>query len=483
MKIKNITIHNFRSIIHESFSLNDYTVLIGSNNAGKSNIINAIRIFYEDDVKFDENRDFPKLNADGDESWIEIEFELSDEEWMNLKDEYKSEHNKLIVRKYLKSRERCKPNQSNIYAYEKGQLSNNLFYGARNISQAKLGNVVYIPAVSKTEDIMKLSGASPLRKIVDFVIKKVIKNSESYQNIEDTFNEFNIYFKNDVSKDGYSLNNFLRDVNLELQDWGILFDFNIRPIQADDIIKNLIEPFIKDENLNCNMNINLYGSGLQRHLIYTLIKLVTKYKENINKDEKKEFNPELTILLFEEPEAFLHPTQQENLNISLRSISSEKEQQVIITTHSPIFVSKNSEDIPGLVNLKKENNVTKIYQVSIEQLNHIIGDNIGLNKYLNGTIYDEERLKEEESIRYFLWLDSERASSFFANVVLICEGASEKVLIDYLIKNKWEDIRTKKVYVLDAMGKYNIHRYMNLFKNLGIRHSVIVDGDPDKKIK
>ncbi len=30
------------------------------------------------------------------------------------------------------------------------------------------------------------------------------------------------------------------------------------------------------------------------------------------------------------------------------------------------------------------------------------------------------------------------------------------------------------------MGKENIHRYMNLFKELGIKHSVLFDADGDK---
>lgn len=41
----------------------------------------------------------------------------------------------------------------------------------------------------------------------------------------------------------------------------------------------------------------------------------------------------------------------------------------------------------------------------------------------------------KEAIRYSLWLDTERSSLFFADMVLICEGATEKVFIDYLIKS------------------------------------------------
>ncbi len=48
-------------------------MLIWANNAGKSNVITALRIFYEDGIKYNENSDFPKFQADDNESWIEIE--------------------------------------------------------------------------------------------------------------------------------------------------------------------------------------------------------------------------------------------------------------------------------------------------------------------------------------------------------------------------------------------------------------------------
>ena len=62
----------------------------------------ALRIFYEDSIKFDEKRDFPKFETDDNESWIEIEFQLTKEEFRQLKDEYKSPGNTLKVRKYFK---------------------------------------------------------------------------------------------------------------------------------------------------------------------------------------------------------------------------------------------------------------------------------------------------------------------------------------------------------------------------------------------
>lgn len=502
MKIKSITIHNFRSIKEAKFNPYDYTVLVGANNAGKSNVLTALRIFYEDGIKFNDNSDFPKFKTEDNESWIEIEYLLSDKEFSNLRDEYRNPSNILKVRKYLKSEDknRVKANQSNIYGYENGILSENLFYGAKNISQAKLGSLIYIPEVTKTDETLKLSGPSPLRNIISFVMKKVVKTSESFGSLNKAFEEFNSKFKEEASKDGFSLSKLRKEINDSLKEWEVEFNLNINPVRPEDIIKNLISHYAIDKNLDKEIDVKYLGQGLQRHLIYTLLKLSSQYTEK-KTYEKKEFSPELTLILFEEPEAFLHPGQQEFLNTSLKSLSSEEGQQIIVATHSPIFVSKNIEDITALIKLKRDNGITQVFQVSERTRKIIIEQNNELAQVLRSKLDDssvdqptknrirsimgdteDDTRMEEEAIRYLLWLDSERCSSFFADIVLICEGATEKTFIDYLIKNEWSDLREKRIYILDAMGKFNIHRYMNLFKELGIYHSVLADKDENKNV-
>ena len=71
------------------------------------------------------------------------------------------------------------------------------------------------------------------------------------------------------------------------------------------------------------------------------------------------------------------------------------------------------------------------------------------------------------------------AGMFFAGRVLLVEGPSETALINKLL----DDGKLKLpdgIYVLDCLGKYNIHRFMNLLGNLGISHSVLHDDDENK---
>jgi len=482
MKIKTIKIHNFRSIKEQTFDLIDYSLLVGANDSGKSNIIDAIRVFYND-LKFSEEKDWPKFITNDDESWIEIKFLLSNEEFENLKEEYKQEEAKekfFIVRKYLKHSVKVQSGSSNIYGYEQGRLSENFFYGWKNVAKGKLGDILYIPAVSQVTDYTKLSGPSYLRNILDFICKKIISSSESFNNLNKTFDEFTKNFKQEKTKEGLSLEGFEKDINDDIADRKVKMNFSIRSLDVADITKNLIEPYIKDEVLGDHkLPIESFGEGLQRRLVYTLIKLSTKYKEKKSTKEKKEFFSNFLLILFEEPEAFLHSSQQEILNQSLKELSNEESQQILISTHSVHFVSRNIDNLPSILKLYKQGGETQVYQITESGLRQTLVANKQLKHILGQKIEDKDL--ELEAIRYALWLDPDRCCAFFADFILICEGASEKILIDYLIKNKDIELLDKEIYILNALGKENIHRYMNLFKELGIKHSVLFDGDENKK--
>jgi putative ATP-dependent endonuclease of the OLD family len=507
MHLMKIIIHNLRSVKDTSFEMEKYSLLIGENNSGKTNIITALRLFYEDSIKFEEKIDFPKFETDDNDSWVELEFLTTEEEQVSLKREYQNSNRLLRVRKYFKSDtpDLVKPAQSNIYAYENDKLSSNLFYGAKNISQAKLGTVIYIPELSKMEDNVKMSGPSPLRDMINFVMKKIVKSSPSFAELQTAFGIFNTQFKEEASKDGFSLSNIGNDINAELEDWGIKFTLDINSIAPEDIVKNLITHDIKDTALgNKSVSAGCYGQGLQRHLIYTLIRLSAKYIDK-KVESKKEWSPDYTLILFEEPEAFLHPTQQENINLSLVSLANESSQQILITTHSPIFVSKNIDQLPSLLKASRIKGKTNVFQINKDEIKKLFDSNNSMftmfteklsdptvpdaikkiikNKGLGDPEIDIKRKIEEESIKYFLWLDSNRAISFFARHVIICEGASEKILLDHLFDSIWKDCKGYNIYCLDAMGKFNIHRYMNLFQMLGISHAVLYDKDEDDEIQ
>jgi len=107
--------------------------------------------------------------------------------------------------------------------------------------------------------------------------------------------------------------------------WGSSFQLRIETPPISDIIKSMTKYYLIDNYLGCEQDIENYGSGFQRHFIYSLITSGNKYLIDHNSSEKKEFIPNLSLLLFEEPEAFLHPSQQIKLARDLMAMAINRD--------------------------------------------------------------------------------------------------------------------------------------------------------------
>lgn len=481
MRIREIVIHNYRSIKDTSFLATDYSLLIGANNTGKTTVLDALRNFYGKDIKFVHDRDFPKFETDDKESWVEVEYEMSNDEADSIKAEYLQKGNRFRVRKVLHSEDKT---QLHLFAYESGALSVNQFYGDDNVGMGKLGGIIHIPAVSKLEDVSKFSGASPLRELVNNIFKKLVKDSVAFKGFQGAISKFGQEIQTEQTKDERSLKGLEGDINSGLGDWDAKFKFKINPLSETEVVKSMLDYDIFDETLKANQSASSYGHGFQRQLIYRLFRVSAAYSTKRPSTKKNDFSPDFTLLLFEEPEAFLHPPQQSQLDRDLRKLGADDGRQVIVSTHSPQFVSHGTENIPGIARFHRADGQTSVGQVRPENLDVLFSENQEINKLATGLKKYEagadEGSLEMEAVKYFLWLNSERCGVFFAKRTLIVEGPSELVLINYLVQTG--ELRTPAggLFILDAMGKFNIHRFMNLLGELKIEHSVLHDTDPNR---
>lgn len=501
MKLRRLRIHNFRSILEADIEVHDYTMIVGANNAGKSNIISALRAFYEDFKHSGD--DLPKMkDAQVDESWVELTFDLSEDEWEGLADKYKegAAGRILAVRRYFASKEkdRFKSNQSNIYAIVNGELEKDLFYGAKNVGTAKVGSVIYIPALTTAAEQMKTSGPSPLRDMLNLMLKRVIGESPAFKEVEGAFEKLNDEAR---GEEGF-LSKISKPINASIEQWGVRFDMGVNPVAPEDITKNLIRHGFVDAMLGeTAFAIDRYGHGFQRSFLYELIKLAPGFTE-VKAVGKKEFDPDFTLILFEEPEVFLHPAQQDNMAYHLRRLAAGDAQQVMVTSHSPIFVGKIADDLCQIVRVRRDNGISNIGQIKQDELKGVLGQGYefktSLEAYVNdaavpdnakteakrllqGATEDAVIAEQEERFRYQLWLDSDRAAMFFADRVLLVEGATEKALFAWLLARDWHDLSQYRVAVVDAMGKYNLHRYIALLEGFGIPYGLMLDDDNDKQ--
>lgn len=477
MQIKNVTIHNFASVVDGSFDVNDYNLIIGENNAGKTNTINAIRVFYGD-LSYSQKLHTPEIDTTDDEVWVEIVFELTPDEWKPLDVKYNDGTGFLTVRRYLtqwKSSDGKERNHGHYCKLKTGEFETKSFCSAADVSRGILGQIIYIPAVTKIEDQTKTTGPSPLRDAITKIIDDIVEYSTAYADLTKSFQRFSSDIMSEKTSENLSLQSLQEDMTKNLKHWGVNFRLDIEHISPATIIKDLITPKIEDER-NLTQDISQYGAGMQREIIFHLIRLSARYTSK-RSEIKNDFIPTMNLYLFEEPEAFLHPTQQLELSKNLNQIADAEYTQVILSSHSSHFVSHESDNLTFIIRLHKDEGSTQYGQIDDKKMANIIKGNQEINKELRKP-FPDEKIHDMETIRYFMWLDPDRCSMFFASRVLVVEGATEKVFINYLIKNGV--IKTSdegSIYILDCLGKFNIHRFMQLLGELKIAHAVLIDED------
>lgn len=491
MKLLSVKLHNFRGILEQEVQFQPYSLLVGPNNAGKSTFIDGIRAFYEKDgFKFKPGNDFPFLKTADDESWVEIKFQLSDAENDSLADTYKVSEKTLRVRKLFQTKTKSADGKNaggSIYGYKTdGTISDEPFYGAKNVQSGKFGDLVYIPAVSKVDEHTKLTGPSALRDLLTDVMSDVVEGGKAYGEFAASVETFASTILKEKTKDDRSLEGFQYALNALLEPWQTKFALRFPPPSAADIIKQMVNWDLLDEFHGKTQAVDYYGSGFQRHFIYSLIQLGAQYVGKKAVKKTKDFVPSLTLILFEEPEAFLHPPQQEILSRSLTAVGNKEHWQVVCTTHSSHFVSRNADSIPAIVRVLRAAGAVKAFQIGATDWANIVNANKAIlaiaAKFPNMTnrLHQDDVKPEMEAVKHFLWLNTDRSGLFFANHALLVEGPTEVALINKLIDDGKIKGADCGLHVLDCLGKYNIHRFMNLLSHLGISHSVIHDDDNNK---
>lgn len=144
--------------------------------------------------------------------------------------------------------------------------------------------------------------------------------------IEDLVNKFN---------DSEDKKNFVSNVNKILEDFGVekkKFDVKIAEDEfKEDLIIKIIKAFVKDlyKTDVDEVDFENIGMGTQRLIVAALIR---HYQEKeIGKDKE-------VLIIFEEPEVYLHPKWKKGLHDSLLKLSEREKTKVIITTHDPYFI-------------------------------------------------------------------------------------------------------------------------------------------------
>jgi predicted ATP-dependent endonuclease of OLD family len=476
MRIESVQLTNFRSHKDTFVKLNDYTILTGANSSGKSNFLYSLLMYYSyENFKFNSENDTFKNNLN-ESAEISVKYHLDSSD-QSLKDKFKvcEECNGIEINENFKE----KKYNYKISGKEPSKVTTD---------QIKtLGEVIFIPAIPNEDEAFKFSGPSMMRKAITTILEKILEADDSLKYVSQELRRKVRSWEEDNSQSSNSINSLMKRMNNEIKAMDLEMRLDSSEIDSTTFISKLINIQMKDTKLGKDIEQSTISTGQLRFLLYNLI---LELKNTLKKtDGSSENSSRLNLLIFEEPEAYLHPSQQRILCDRLTKLSKENGWQVVVTTHSPIFVSKDIKMVKDIIRMERDNEgITKSFQISDNDMTTLV-KNKELHEYFNelykGDKLDKEKKKEVtkqlepfknglDEFRYQLDLNIERTSLFFANKVIICEGLSDKIFIEYILhKNSLDE----GIYVLESLGKYNIPRFILLLTNFGIKHLIVYDTD------
>lgn len=505
MYISKLIIKNYKSIKDETFIFNKgINVLVGKNNAGKSNIVSALNeilgdkyntISYEDKVfysnEIDKCKKYFKIVAEINDinnldysllnnikkstgllnisSYFDENDENFDNEWI-IKDDDELKENYPELFNYR---------ATNLLIWKKAEDLKNIFDNTKKIwiykyynkeEEINLYNIILKVEVCKNplypnekeNEYYRMLYINPNVKatLMTSLLIPAFRSTETTLKItkwswygkllqkkwNDSCNQEHQDAIQDSSNDlketiGKVYSDLKEDINKQLEK-----TLSLMNVKIDiNMLENKSEDYYKNIRLSVNDGIETplenKGSGLQSLIMIELFKFYCKV-----------FN-QSSLLILEEPELFLHPHAKRMLSDILDEFIVNGKNQIIITTHSEEFI--HSIDIENINVIRKTAEGTK--------KNRICKQDYGDGKEL-------QKLKIE--------LQHKNAEMFFAEKTILVEG-EEQILIPEIVKKVYGKnvLNNNDISIIKVGGKSYFNIYRKVLNDLNIKNYIIADYD------
>ncbi|KAB8154946.1 AAA family ATPase [Kordia sp. TARA_039_SRF] len=377
MKLKSLTIKNFRAYQSETkIGFDELTTIIGKNDIGKSTILEALEIFFNNQtVKIDSS----DANIHSTIKTVEITCEFTDypaqlsidtSSPTNLKDEYLlSAENTLVIKKRID----CGKKTPSV----------EIFIVANHPTEKEVSNLLELKekelqAIIKSKSLdSKLKGNPTMRKAiwdsvgdlklqtVEIPVSKPKEDAKRiWEQIDGYLPIFALFQSDRSSSDSDSevqdpmkaaIATAMSEVQKEIND----IQQKVRE-KAEEIANNTHNALKEiDENLASKLDpkfnpptpakwnglfsiqldtddgipLNKRGSGVRRMILVSFFK--AEAERRLKSSSKQNI-----IYAIEEPETAQHPNNQKVLIESFKSLANESDCQIILTTHSPGLASE-----------------------------------------------------------------------------------------------------------------------------------------------
>ena len=523
MRLCRIKVQNFRCIDHLEIRPRNYTSLIGPNNAGKSSLLRAIEIFLNQvtpsvdewrkghekepiiiEAEFDELLDWERvkpgvsslvhdnkivlrlrvlpLDAQAGRKKIETIYECMKQEesiegwgdnWSDLDPAIKTlaENASVTGRLWRNGATKEKVRQLIREQFPDRVTLGRVNWTAEGISipaafQQALPQAQLIPAIRNAEDDGAPGSGSSFGLLLKSIILPAVAASEEYQSLMKAVE----VLENKLRGEGAEQLPVIRALSETISE------------KISDLIKAKVslgmdppdaEKFIGSNTLfrlddGTPTRIGLQGHGLQRALVFAMLEVLATQRAGSDSSQGETACNRQTVLLFEEPELFIHPHLMRRFKDVLVKIANRTGWQVIITTHSPFLVDLADDRRSLVIHRRKEAK----YPPTVTQLD-------------SDPLAGENRKQERERLRAVLNFHPTVCEAFFAKNVVLVEGDTELAILVrqpalYALAGVTAEMQ-RDTTIVSCAGKWTIIPIAKLLRAFNVPVRAIYDTDRKKK--
>lgn len=435
MKISQVKIRGFRNFKDSEVNFSEKSLVIGSNDIGKTNLLYAMRLLLDRTIS---DADLTPLDSDfyvyedTNEITITIKFEEAEDDCIRSKLGQQISDDGVIFIEYRGTRN--PKNKKKDYSLWAGKSETELeeiecrFY-------LKVLNMQYISSNRDLHSFIRRERKNLLEDAMNLRDEVIIKkDNETYLGIEENLQSAN----KKISKLSY-VKQATRDINKELVNLSL--HHNMQDI-AFDVCGPETSEFIDNLELVSQAkgkSMVIGGDGRNNQVFLALWAARNSVADNENL--------QVTIYCIEEPEAHLHPHQQRKLS---NYLAKKLNGQVIITTHSPQISCEFQPD--SIIHLCRTDTDTT-------------ASNNGCSKEI-----------ENSFIKFGYRLNIIPAEAFFSDLVFLVEGYSEVLFYKALAPYIGVDLDKLNISILMVDG-VGFEPYVELFQALGIDFVLRTDND------
>lgn len=455
--VDTVRISGFRGIKNIEMTLPRVTVLIGTNNSGKTSLLKALQLALGDYSRYISEEDFfigsdeqrvTEINVDV--RFVPVDDDgnrvvLFDDVWLTeFGDKIKAEAN---GNHFMALRTRVKPNEiKGGFECDRFTLQTwpEFSVWLEEKPKDKINKIISTPFISIEAQRDIHHELKDKSSFAGKVLSGVEYQKEDIIQIEKLINDLNLSAI-EKSEALQSFKTHLEQLNQSFQGAGNV-EITPFPKKIRDLSKHFSVHF--GENTNGAFSMEYHGMGTRS---WASMLTVKAFIESAATKHEKEVEPFFPILSAEEPEAHLHPNAQKTLYHQL----ADTRGQVIVSTHSPYFAAM--ADIMDIRSLRKD------------------AAGIVAMRLMKDYTVEEKKILSRE-------ITSKRGEILFARALILCEGITEEQIIPAFF-----DICSDKSFFSLGLccvnvGGKNYPPFIKLACSLGIPTFIVSDNDKDTKV-